>query len=145
VLGHWGYLLLLAVLLPRWSLADHAAHPIDRYPLPIRSHQPPRGSGLAVGRGVDARLEFGDHVVGLVGVPPRLLAERPEPGDDLRQLVRAIEVDREEAVVAGGAAHRPSLAGKARHPNRNARTLHGAGQKAHRVDGEVLAAVANRL
>src|ERR687895_912601 len=129
----------------RWALPDHAAHAVDRDPLPVRSRQPPCGSGLVVGRGVGAGLELSDHFVWLVGSPPCLLAKRADAGDDLRQLVSAVEVDREEAVVAGRAAHRPWLSGDARNPHRHARALHRPGQEAHRVDRVVLATVANRL
>ena len=62
-----------------------------------------------IGRRVDARWERGDDVVALVA---------GQRGGDLGHLVRVLEVDREEALVAGGPAQRPGLAVEARHPDR---------------------------
>ena len=52
-----------------------------------------------------------------------------------------LEVDREEAVVPGGPAHRLDVAGEPRDPYRDAGSLHGPGEKLDVVDRVVVAVV----
>ena len=73
------------------------------------------------------------------------LAETGDGGDDVGELVRVLEIDREEAVVPGGAAQRFDVAGKSRDPHRHAGPLHRSGQEGDAVDGVVPAVVVHRL
>ena len=68
-----------------------------------------------------------------------------DAGDALGELVRVFNVDREEPVVPGCPAQRPSLAVEPRNPHRHVRPLQRARQKPHAVDHIVLTPVVHGL
>src|SRR5215212_4928994 len=80
----------------RRSVADHTAYLAHRHPVPRKLHHPPGGACRCVGRRIGAHRQRRDDVEGLLHVPSDLLANRGDLGDDLGELVRLLEVDREE-------------------------------------------------
>ena len=73
-----------------------------------------------------------------------MLAEAGDGCGDLGELVGVLKVDREEAVVPGGPAQRPDLAGEPRDPDRHP-LPHWPGKELNPVDGVVLAVVVHAL
>src|SRR4030095_6667367 len=74
-------------------------------------------------------------------IPPDLLANRGELSDDPGELVRVLEVDREEPLEPDPTPKRLSLSGVAAHPHRDSRPLNRPGQEPHAVDRVVLTTV----
>ena len=133
------------LLADRPSVADHTAYLVHRYPVPRKLHQPPRSACRCVGRRIGAHRQRRDDVEGLRYVPPDLLANRDELSDDLGELVRVLEVDREEPLEPDGTPKRLSLSGVPAHPHRDPRPLNRPGQEPHAVDRVVLTTVVHGL
>src|SRR5215469_2572004 len=132
-------------ILPRfWQLrravAEHAAHLVDA-DAGLELGQPPGGARLGIGRRVGAGREAYRDVVRR----GRVLPVAGDDGGYLGELVRAREVDREEAGLPGGLSQRPGTAGKARDPHRHSWLLDRPGKELDAIHGVVRAAVAHWL
>jgi hypothetical protein len=92
----------------RGAGADDAADPVERDRLGGELGLPPGGACGCVRRRVGPDGESGDDVVGR-GLVARVVAEWCELGDELGELGGVLEVDRDGALVAGGAAERPRV------------------------------------
>lgn len=89
------------------AVAEYASHLVERHCFRRELRQPPGGARLGVGRRIGAGWEGdGDVVRGRLS-----LADIGDGGDDVGELVRLFEIDREEAVVPGGAAQWLTLPG----------------------------------
>ena len=98
----------------RRTVAEHTTYLVDRHRVAGEVHEPPRGACRGVRRRIATRREGGDDVVRVRAVRARLVAQRGEVGDDLGELIRMLEIDGEEALVAGRPAERLGLAVEAR-------------------------------
>src|SRR4029453_13435050 len=125
----------------RRSVADHTAYLVHRHPIPRKLHHPPRSTCRCVGRRIGAHRQRPDDVEGLLYIPPDLLANRGELSDDPGELVRVLEVDREETLGPDRTPKRLSLSGVAAPPHRDSRPLNRPGQEPHAVDRVVLTTV----
>jgi hypothetical protein len=113
--------------------------PVQRY-LRVEFGQPPGGACGGVGGGVGAGRQRDRDVIRR----GRVLAQAGDGGGDLGELAGIREVDREEPVVAGGAAQRPGFPGEPGDPDRHAGPLHRAGEELDAVDGVTRAAMVHR-
>src|SRR5918995_6571742 len=122
------------------TISNHGPHILDRDARLDLGH-PPRGTRLGVRRDVAAGGQLDSDVEGC-----RVIATQVADGrHGLCELIDVVEVDREEAVVAGRPAQRFEVPGECRGPHWYPWSLNRSRQELDIVDEVVLAAMVDRL
>jgi hypothetical protein len=117
-------------------------------PRPVAEALQPPGGACAGQLGQPRRvraLVVGDHEIERPGVRWTVLADDVEHGADVLAGERRAVADREDAVVAGGAAQRGAVGPHAAQPHRGARPLHRRRAHLRAVEVERRAVVGDRL
>src|SRR5919106_821993 len=122
------------------AISNHTADRIERNSR-LKPRHPPRGARLRIRRDIRARWQLDSDVERCRVIPAQVADGRHGVGE----IVRALEVDREEAVMTGRTAQRPNVAWEARGPNRYPWLLNRSRKELHAVNEVMLAPMVDRL